>query len=164
MTARGAAFATITHAAGISSTGDPLLDALLPFDEPYRIPAYTAEAIEKTHAHGGRIIAIGTTVVRALEHSAGRPGPGMATNRIGPGTRLQVVDAILSGTHEPGTSHHDLLRAFVGDATLSRIDHELESNSYHTHEFGDSVFLTMEGASRGARADAPSAHSPILIF
>ncbi|HUE30960.1 MAG TPA: S-adenosylmethionine:tRNA ribosyltransferase-isomerase, partial [Verrucomicrobiae bacterium] len=55
---RGIAFATITHAAGISSTGDAALDRRLPLDEPYRIPAATAVAIRRTRARGGRIVAI----------------------------------------------------------------------------------------------------------
>src|SRR6185295_1532631 len=91
---RGATFATITHAAGISSTGDAELDALLPFDEPYLIPASTASLIERTHCRRGRIIAIGTTVVRALEDAAAcdghvRSGMGVATLRVGPLTRLR---------------------------------------------------------------------------
>src|SRR4051794_29068260 len=61
-----AAFATITHAAGISSTGDEDLDRLLPFDEPFHIPVATANAVELTRRRGGRVIAVGTTVVRAL--------------------------------------------------------------------------------------------------
>ena len=124
MRGRGVAFATITHAAGISSTGDEELDRRLPFDEPYRIPPATAAAIRRMRARGGRIVAIGTTVVRALEHAATRrrrvqAGEGLATQRIGPATGLRVVDAILSGTHEPGTSHYELLRAFTDDATLA---------------------------------------------
>src|SRR5262249_5674967 len=61
---RGVAVATLTHAAGISSTGDDELDRHLPFDEPYHIPAATACAIFKTRARGGRVVAVGTTVVR----------------------------------------------------------------------------------------------------
>jgi S-adenosylmethionine:tRNA ribosyltransferase-isomerase len=146
MAGRGVEFATITHAAGISSTGDPELDKHLPFDEPYRIPTSTASAIARTQRLGGRIIAIGTTVVRALEHAACRggsvrPGEAIATQRIGASTQLLVVDAVLSGTHEPGTSHYDLLRAFVCEEILRRMDKELNINSYRTHEFGDSVFL-----------------------
>ena len=72
--ARNIGFATITHAAGISSTGDAELDMRLPFDEPYEVPVSTAAAIARARANGGRIIAIGTTVVRALEHSAMRDG------------------------------------------------------------------------------------------
>ena len=51
------------------------------------------------------------------------------------------MDAILSGTHEPGTSHYELLRAFADDRTLGRMDQELDAHAYRTHEFGDSVFL-----------------------
>jgi S-adenosylmethionine:tRNA ribosyltransferase-isomerase len=146
MRSRGADFATITHAAGISSTGDPELDLRLPFDEPYRIPNATAVEIRKAKARGGRIVAIGTTVVRALEHAAPsgqvRGGEGVATERIGAGSRLRVVDAILSGTHEPGTSHYELLRAFLNDRVLSRLTTELDARKYRTHEFGDSVLIS----------------------
>jgi S-adenosylmethionine:tRNA ribosyltransferase-isomerase len=138
---RGAEFATITLAAGISSTGDPALDVRLPFDEPYRVPATTASAIRRKKARGGRIIAVGTTVVRALEHSIGRSGEGVADQRIGPDTRLRVVDAILSGTHEPPESHYRLLRAFQSDDVLARAHEALETSSYRTHEFGDSVLI-----------------------
>jgi len=145
MQAKGIVFATLTHAAGISSTGDAVLDARLPFDEPYRIPLATAVAIRRGRRAGRRIVAVGTTVVRALEH-AGRfgdvnAGEGIADQRIGPDTRLHVVDAILSGTHEPGTSHYELLRAFTDDATLERVSEELDARGYLTHEFGDSVLL-----------------------
>ncbi len=143
---RGAAFATITHAAGISSTGDDALDRLLPFDEPYRIPGATARAVQRTKQRGGRIIAIGTSVVRALENAAMadgevRSGEGMATQHLGATSRLRVVDAILSGTHEPGTSHYELLRAFLDDATLRQTSVELDEFGYLTHEFGDSVLI-----------------------
>ena len=142
----GADFATITHAAGISSTGDDALDRRLPFDEPYRISAATAHALCRAKNNGGRIVAVGTTVVRALEHSAlingtVRAGAGIATQRIGAATPLRVVDAIVSGTHEPGTSHYELLRAFVDDATLRRAADELDARDYRTHEFGDSIFI-----------------------
>jgi S-adenosylmethionine:tRNA ribosyltransferase-isomerase len=142
----GVEFATITQAAGISSTGDPELDTLLPFDEPYYIPPSTALAIRRAQARNVRIIAIGTTVVRTLEDGAAfdgsvRAGAGVATLRIGRSSRLRVVNAILSGTHEPGTSHHELMRAFVDEETLIRIDRELDLHDYRTHEFGDSMFL-----------------------
>jgi S-adenosylmethionine:tRNA ribosyltransferase-isomerase len=142
----GADFATITHAAGISSTGDEELDQRLPFDEPYRIPAVTAAAIRRAKNKGGRIVAIGTTVVRALEHSAlidgtVRAGAGIATQRIGADTLLRIVDAIVSGTHEAGTSHYELLRAFADDATLRRAAGELDALDYRTHEFGDSILI-----------------------
>jgi len=146
MRAKGIEFETITHAAGISSTGDAQLDLLLPLAEPYHIPDVTAQAIQHTKQQGGRIIAVGTTVVRALEHSAMcdgivRPGNGIATQRIGPSTRLKLVDSILSGTHEPETSHYELLRAFADDTTLRLANQELSVGHYFTHEFGDSVLI-----------------------
>ena len=142
----GARFATVTHAAGISSTGDHDLDQLLPFDEPYHIPKSTAQAVEITRRSGGRVIAVGTSVVRALEAAAIddthlRSGDGVAKGKIGPTTHLRVVDAILSGTHEPGTSHYELLRAFLEDSTLERATEELTTRGYTTHEFGDSVLI-----------------------
>ncbi len=139
--AKGASFVTLTHAAGLSSTGDPALDARLPLDEPYRIPSVTAAAIAWTRAEGGRVIAVGTTVVRALEHARRRSGEGLADQRLGPESRLSVVDTILSGTHEPDTSHYQLLRAFTDDATLAAADEALEREAYRTHEFGDSVWI-----------------------
>jgi S-adenosylmethionine:tRNA ribosyltransferase-isomerase len=151
LTNRGVRFATLTHAAGISSTGDAELDARLPFDEPYRIPRSTALALSQARLRGGRVIAIGTTVVRALEHAATpdgsvRIGSGLAAQRIGSATRLRVVDAILSGTHEPGTSHYQLLHAFTDEQTLRRMDEEMNIRGYRTHEFGDSVFVERIGS------------------
>jgi S-adenosylmethionine:tRNA ribosyltransferase-isomerase len=143
---RGIRFATLTHAAGISSTGDPALDARLPFDEPYSIPASTAELITLTRRDRGRVIAVGTTVVRALEYAAratGRVigGAGIASGRIGAATRLLVVDAIVSGMHEAGTSHYELLRAFQTSAALAQMSAAAEAHDYEGHEFGDAVLI-----------------------
>jgi S-adenosylmethionine:tRNA ribosyltransferase-isomerase len=96
---------------------------------------------------GRRVIAIGTSVVRALEHAAAlhdgvvKAGEGLATQKIGPSSRLRIVDAILSGVHEPGSSHYELLRAFAADDRLSAIDRELNARDFRIHEFGDSVFI-----------------------
>lgn len=157
MRSRGIKFRTITLAAGISSTGDPELDKRLPLDEPYRIPSSTADAVRACRQAGGRVVAIGTTVVRALEHSASvhggvRAGEDVATQRIGADTTLLTVDAVLSGTHEPDVSHYQLLRAFVDDATLALATDELESAGYRTHEFGDSVFIERQERIRRAAA------------
>ncbi len=162
MRARGVAFATITLAAGISSTGDPELDRRLPFDEPYHIPDPTASAIRQGRAAGGRIIAIGTTVVRALEHAAReggvRAGEGIADQRLGPTSRLQIVDAILSGTHEPGSSHYQLLRAFLDDTTLADASAALEAAGYLTHEFGDSVLIEKQDRILAVRGESLASH------
>jgi S-adenosylmethionine:tRNA ribosyltransferase-isomerase len=157
MRARGIAFETITLAAGISSTGDPVLDRRLPFDEPYRISTSTASAIRDAHARGGRIVAVGTTVVRALEHAAAadgavRAGNGIANQRMGRNSRLKIVDAILSGTHEPGSSHYEMLRAFLDDHSLAGATAALDARGYRTHEFGDSVLIERTAITERARA------------
>lgn len=153
---RGVRLVTLTHAAGISSTGDPTLDRELPFDEPYRIPARTVTAIATAKAVGRRVIASGTTVVRALESAAVadgsvRAGEGIATGRIGGGTRLEVVDTILTGVHQAGESHFELLRAFAGDALLARISAAFVAGDYRAHEFGDSMLLERQGLARRLR-------------
>jgi S-adenosylmethionine:tRNA ribosyltransferase-isomerase len=153
MAVKGIEFATLTHAAGISSTGDPQLDARLPFDEPYRIPVYTADAIARAKDRRARVIAMGTTVVRALEDTAytgGRvkAGTGLATRRIGSTTSLRIIDGLVSGTHERGTSHYELLRAFATPATLDQMEKQLDSHGYRTHEFGDSILLEKATARR----------------
>jgi S-adenosylmethionine:tRNA ribosyltransferase-isomerase len=142
----GVGFATVTHAAGISSTGDPALDGRLPFDEPYRISARTAAAVARAKRRGGRVVAVGTSVVRALESAGGvdgrvRAGDGIARGRIGRETGLCVVDAILTGVHQPGESHFELLRAFADDARLERISVSVAERGYRTHEFGDSMLI-----------------------
>ena len=153
---KGVGLVTITHAAGISSTGDDVLDARLPFDEPYRISPSAAAAIERGRCDGRRIVAIGTTVVRALEHAAGRTGTvvaceGLATQRLTERTGLRVVDAILTGVHEPNTSHFQLLRAFADEATLVRALQTMEALGYRSHEFGDSMLLERQAPLAGCR-------------
>ena len=155
--ARGVVFATLTHAAGISSTGDEVLDKRLPLDEPYHLPAATVRAVAEARRRGGRVIALGTTVARALEHAASRTGglragDGLADQRLGPRTQLRVVDGIVSGTHEPGTSHFELLRAFTNDELLRRANDEMERQGYLTHEFGDSVLIEREAMRQALAA------------
>jgi S-adenosylmethionine:tRNA ribosyltransferase-isomerase len=157
--ARGVGFATLTIAAGISSTGDPALDRRLPLAEPYHLPGPTVRAVARTWARGGRVIAVGTTVTRALEHAASqdgtvRSGPGLATQRLGAHTALRVVDAILTGVHEPETSHYELLRAFAPEHVLERANAALARYGYRPHEFGDSVLL--------ARVDFQDRRSTVL--
>ncbi len=133
---------------------------MLPFDEPYEIPSATAKAIAMTGANGGRVVAVGTTVVRALEHAADsagrvRPGPGIATQKVTATTRLKVVDVLLSGVHEPGTSHYELMRAFVDDETLQVATAQMAALGYRTHEFGDSVLVSARARTAVGRDTSP---------
>jgi S-adenosylmethionine:tRNA ribosyltransferase-isomerase len=148
---RGVVFATLSHAAGLSSTGDAALDRRLPFDEYYRIPDGCASAIEATKSRSARVIAIGTSVVRALESAANadgtvRAGEGRASGRIARGAPLRVVDAILTGVHQPGESHYELLRAFTDDGVLDHVRAAVEERDYRAHEFGDSLLIERQVA------------------
>ena len=153
---RGVEVVSLTHAAGLSSTGDAALDRRLPLPEPYAIGAGTALAVQRTRLALGRVIALGTTVARALESAADaagrvRAGKGLATLRLGPDSMPRVVDVIVSGVHERGTSHDALLRAFVDDATLDEALARMEAEHFRHHEFGDAVWV-----ARSPRARAPT--------
>jgi S-adenosylmethionine:tRNA ribosyltransferase-isomerase len=146
---RGVNVAWLTHAAGLSATGDAQLDAGLPLPERYDLPAETVEAIVAARGAGGRVVAAGTTVVRALEAAAGegdlRAGPGVATLRLTRAHARRVVDGILTGVHESGTSHFELLGAFAPPPLLERSLRHAEEQGYLGHEFGDAM-LVLAGA------------------
>ncbi|HEX4335712.1 MAG TPA: S-adenosylmethionine:tRNA ribosyltransferase-isomerase [Polyangiaceae bacterium] len=142
----GIATTCVTHAAGISSTGDDALDRRLPFPERYSIPEVAVRAIETARARGGRVVAVGTTVTRALEsaalvHGALAPGDGEATLVLGPGYRPRIVDGLFTGMHARGTSHFALLEAFAPAALLTDAIAHAESAGYLEHEFGDSCLV-----------------------
>ncbi len=139
--ARGVRIATLTHAAGLSATGDPAIDAALPFPERFEIPEATIRAIRETQAAGGRIVAVGTTVVRALEGSGLRSGAGVTDLKLGASSKLAIVDAVLTGVHERGVSHYELLRAFAPDPLLEKGAALAEDAGFLAHEFGDSCLV-----------------------
>jgi len=144
---KGVALATLTHGAGLSNTGDPAIDAMLPLPERYEVPQATVEAVAAAHAGGGRVIAVGTTVVRALEGAAAAhggelvAGAGVTALKLGPGMRRRVVDGVLTGMHEPSSSHFQLLLAFAGEALLRRAHAHALGHGYLWHEFGDSCLV-----------------------
>jgi S-adenosylmethionine:tRNA ribosyltransferase-isomerase len=140
---RGVAIASLTHAAGISAVGDEDLDARLPLPERFDIPQATIEAIRRARESDGRIIAVGTTVVRALEGSAAQnggqavAGVGETDLVIGASFRRAVVDGLLTGVHDPAQSHFRLLRAFADETLLRRAWRHATEENYLCHEFGD---------------------------
>jgi S-adenosylmethionine:tRNA ribosyltransferase-isomerase len=144
---RGVRLAGLTHAAGLSSTGDPALDARLPLPERFEIPPRTVAAVAEARSARGRIVAVGTSAVRALEGQAARhhgrlvPGGGVTDLVIDASHRLRVVDGLLTGLHDPGTSHFDLLQAFAAPALLRAASHHAEAEGYLGHEFGDSSLI-----------------------
>jgi S-adenosylmethionine:tRNA ribosyltransferase-isomerase len=144
---RGVAVSPLTHAAGLSSTGDPVLDASLPLAERYDLPAATLFAVADARSRGGRVVAVGTTVVRALEGCAAShggelvPGEGSTDLRLDRRSKLRIVDGLLTGIHEPGTSHFDLMQSFARAPLLDRAMSHAERAGYLQHEFGDSVLI-----------------------
>ena len=140
--ARGVALATVTHAAGLSSTGDPAIDRMLPLPERSEIPQETVDKVRAAR----RVIAIGTSTARALEGNAREFGGLTAacittTLRIDGRHELAVVDGILTGMHEAGTSHFELLKAFAPRTLLSLAWSHAEDEGYLAEEFGDAMLI-----------------------
>jgi S-adenosylmethionine:tRNA ribosyltransferase-isomerase len=151
---RGIELARLSHAAGLSSTGSASLDRRLPFPERYEIPAETVLAVARARAAGTRVVAVGTTVVRALESAERLPGglragEGHATLVLGPGFRPRAVDGVLSGLHEEGTSHFSLLEAFAPRELLQRSVRHAAEHGYLQHEFGDVCLVMRDGRAGG---------------
>jgi S-adenosylmethionine:tRNA ribosyltransferase-isomerase len=117
-----------------------------PYPERYRVPAATAALVNATRALGGRVVAVGTTVVRALETVAGpdgtvRAGEGWTDLVIGRRRGLRAVDGLISGWHEPEASHLDMLEAAAGGELLGRSYRAALEHGYLWHEFGDSHLI-----------------------
>jgi S-adenosylmethionine:tRNA ribosyltransferase-isomerase len=139
--------AFLYHGAGISSTGEQSLDERLPLPEFYSIPSETVKAWQETRKAGGRIIAIGTSVARALESARaiakGQPRnlEGITTLRVSKDCRMERVDGMLTGYHDPLTSHFELEAAFVGESRLAKAFTEAKARGFQKHDFGDVTLL-----------------------
>jgi S-adenosylmethionine:tRNA ribosyltransferase-isomerase len=132
--ARGIRTSAVLLHCGVSSgeAGEP------PYAEWYSVPESTVRAVAQTQAEGGRVIAVGTTVVRALETVAATGQLAGWTNLvITPGRPLSTVDGLLTGWHEPEASHLDLLRAVAGIGLLRASYQAALDEGYRWHEFGD---------------------------
>ncbi|HUS65991.1 MAG TPA: S-adenosylmethionine:tRNA ribosyltransferase-isomerase [Kofleriaceae bacterium] len=149
---RGIELAWLTHAAGLSATGDPAIDAALPLPERYDIPPATCAAVARARAAGRRVIAVGTTVVRALEGAA-RSGAlsGVTDLVIAPDTLLRLVDGVLTGIHAPGESHYRLLGAFAPEHALAGAARHADAGGYLPHELGDLCLIVPSLAADEAR-------------
>jgi len=137
LAARGIALPTITLHCGVSSA--EAHEA--PAPERYAVPSATVRSVDAAHAAGGRVIAIGTTVVRALESAvvAGNlSGSQGWTDLVVTSERPpKVVDGLLTGLHEPRASHLQLVRAFLDDHALGQAYAAALEQRYLWHEFGD---------------------------
>ncbi len=114
--------------------------------EPFEIPPETAQRVNAVRRLGGRVIAVGTTVVRALESAAARPGlvlpaRGVTDLVIGAGYSPRIVSGVLTGWHEPRTSHLAMLEAIAGADVLAAAYRQALDRAYLWHEFGDSHLI-----------------------
>lgn len=138
LTARGIAIAPLTLHTGVSSqeAGE------LPYPERFAVPAATARLVNAARAGGGRVVAVGTTVVRALETAAREDGAvaaagGWTRHVVGPETGVRAVDGLLTGWHEPQATHLLMLEAIGGRALVEASYADALRSGYRWHEFGD---------------------------
>jgi S-adenosylmethionine:tRNA ribosyltransferase-isomerase len=134
----GVLVAPLTLHTGVSSPdlGEP------PYPERYCVPEATARLVNAVHGWGGRVVAVGTTVVRALETVADADGTvaageGRTSLVVSPERGLLAIDGLLSGWHEPQASHLLMLEASAGADLLARSYEAASARGYLWHEFGD---------------------------
>ena len=142
LVAEGVLVAPVTLHTGVSSPESHEA----PYPERYRVPEHTAKLVNAVHAWGGRVVATGTTVVRALETVAEpdgtvAAGDGWTSLVVTPERGLWTVDGLVTGLHESDSSHLELLRAAAGAELLARSYHEAVEHGYLWHEFGDSHLI-----------------------
>ena len=120
------------------------------YPEPFRVPAATAEAVERTRWTGHRVIAVGTTVVRALESAWNGervvPASGFTRRYVHPGNPVHSVDGLLTGFHDSRTTHLALLYALARPQLIRDAYAEAVDRGYLWHEFGDTHLILPEGA------------------
>jgi S-adenosylmethionine:tRNA ribosyltransferase-isomerase len=142
LVAKGVGVAPVVLHTGVASPGADEL----PYPERVRVPITTAERINTTKASGRRVIAIGTTAVRAVESASGADGvvtafDGWTELVITPHGGVRVVDGILTGWHEPQASHLLMLEAIAGRPILESSYRAALGGGYLFHEFGDSHLI-----------------------
>jgi S-adenosylmethionine:tRNA ribosyltransferase-isomerase len=145
----GIGLATITLHTGVSS----LEGHELPYVERFAVPESTASAINATHASGHHVVAVGTTVVRALESAVDANGKVHATHGwtdlvVTPERGVRAVDGLVSGWHEPAATHLAMLEAVAGRTTLIGAYRAAWDAGYLWHEFGDSHLLLPYAGAR----------------
>jgi S-adenosylmethionine:tRNA ribosyltransferase-isomerase len=139
----GVGVTDITLHCGLSSFQDDAADLTKPLiEEQFELRPDAADVINGA----SRVIAVGTSVIRTLETAAGddgtvRPMRGWTRLVITPSTRLRVVDALLTGLHEPPATHLDMLAALLDERLLERAYAEVRERGYLWHEFGDAMLI-----------------------
>lgn len=140
--AKGVEIIPLLHSAGISSSGDETLDSILPLKEYYEISQTHWSLITKAKQAGHQIVAVGTSVVRALESAAlYQRLSGYTSLVLSSDYSPEIVDALITGMHETGTSHAKLMEAFCGPELVRKIESEANEKYYRSHEYGDITFI-----------------------
>jgi S-adenosylmethionine:tRNA ribosyltransferase-isomerase len=142
LVARGVHVAPVTLHTGVSSPerGEA------PYPERFRVPEATARLVNAVRGWGGRVVAVGTTVVRALESAAAPDGTvaaaeGWTNLVVSPERGVHAVDGLITGWHEPEATHLLMLRALADEELLARCYREALAHGYRWHEFGDSHLI-----------------------
>lgn len=136
----------VTLHVGTASFQPIVVDGMLraPAQERFDVSPEALCAIELTKSQGGRVIAIGTTVTRALETVAAHRGHGLAGKTelfIQPGHSFQLVDALVTNFHQPGTTHLLLVEALLGKELLQRCYEEALKEGYRFLSYGDGMMI-----------------------
>ncbi|NUS04852.1 MAG: S-adenosylmethionine:tRNA ribosyltransferase-isomerase [Nonomuraea sp.] len=142
LVSRGVTIAPVTLHTGVASTekDEP------PYAERYDVPAATARLVNLARENGNRVIAAGTTVVRALETAVGpegqvRASSGWTGHVVTPEIGVHAVTGLITGLHEPRSSHLLMLTAVAGENALARAYEEALRKGYLWHEFGDTHLI-----------------------
>ncbi|HSX97965.1 MAG TPA: S-adenosylmethionine:tRNA ribosyltransferase-isomerase, partial [Streptomyces sp.] len=151
LVSRGVQFAPVTLHTGVASAQahEP------PYPERFAVPEASARLVEAARAGGGRVIAVGTTAVRAVESATGPDGvvrarDGWTDLVVTPERGVRVVDGLLTGLHEPEASHLLMLEAVAGRAAIDRAYEAAVEGRYLWHEFGDVHLILPEEAPHTA--------------
>jgi S-adenosylmethionine:tRNA ribosyltransferase-isomerase len=149
LVARGVRISPLVLHTGVSS----LEGGERPYPERYRVPRDTAAAINAVHHDGGHVVAAGTTVVRALatvtdDRGVVHPGAGWTDAVVTPDTPMTAVDGLLTGWHEPESSHLMMLQTFAEHDVLAHAYATALDRGYKWHEFGDSHLILRERGRR----------------
>lgn len=157
LVSRGVQFAPITLHTGVASAEahEP------PYPERFAVPDASARLVNAVKAGEGRVIAVGTTAVRALESAAGpdgvvRAAGGWTDLVVTPERGVRVVDGLLTGLHEPEASHLLMLEAVAGRTAVDRAYEEALRGLYLWHEFGDVHLILPEESPHTAHCDGNS--------
>lgn len=154
LVSRGVQFAPVTLHTGVASpeAHEP------PYPELFEVPEASARLVNAARAGGGRVIAVGTTAVRAVESATGpdgvvRAAAGRTELVVTPERGVRVVDGLLTGLHEPQASHLLMLEAIAGGAAVDRGYTEAVRRLYLWHEFGDTHLLLPEEFAHAESCD-----------